>query len=333
MATSTDSGIYSVLDDERINGRSEFFQAYGMGIEGSWASTMYTGIDSSSEIENYNWLGTAPKMSEWVSEFKYSQVPNYNATLRNRDWQSGLDVPKGDIRRDKTGQIRSLIAQLGDAAARHPEETYSDMLLTSETASGTDLYGKAWDGQAFFDTDHTYANSKFTTNQTNDLTATEVAGLNVATATAPTADEMADILVGMITHFWTLKDDQGRSINGGLRNYTVMAGTGPIAAAAAQAIGRETLTSGETNPVVGLRQMGIGSLNVVLNPELSSLTTKIFIMSPDGPLRPFIRQEEVGLELFEKNPGPDAKNVLVGTKATAGYGFARWQSAVIGTLS
>ena len=333
MATSTDSGIYSVLDDERINGASAFFQAYDNGIDGSWAGGVSTTVSSNSEIENYNWLGTAPSMSEWVSEFKYSQVPNYNATLRNRDWQSGLDIAKGDIRRDKTMQIRALISQLGESAAQHPEEIYSDMLLTSETASGTDLYGKAWDGQAFYDTDHSYANSKFTTNQTNDLTATEVAALNVGTATAPTADEMADILVGMITHFWTLKDDQGRAINGNLRNFTVMAGTGPIAAAAAQAIGRETLTSGESNPVLGLRQMGLGTLNVVLNPVLSSLTTKIFIMSPDGALRPFIKQEEVGLEVFEKDPGPDAKNVLVGAKSTTGYGFARWQSSVIGTLS
>lgn len=333
MASSTDSGIYSVLDDERINGRSEFFQAFSDGIDGSWASTVYTNIDSNSEIENYNWLGTAPAVSEWVSEFKYSQVPNYNATLRNRDWQSGLEIMKGDLRRDKTGQVQRLISQLGEAAAMHPEEIYSDMLLTSETASGTDLFTRAWDGQAFYDTDHTYANSNFTSNQTNDLTATEVPALNVAVPTNPTADEMAQILVGMITHFWTLKDDQGRPINNGLRNFTVMVGTGPLAAAASQAISRDQLSQGETNPIIGLQSMGIGNLNVVLNPRLSSLTTKIFIMSPDGPLRPFIRQEEVSLSLFEKDEGEDVKFIKVGSNSTHGYGFARWQSSVIGTLS
>lgn len=333
MAASTDSGIYSVLDDERINGRSEFFQAFDNGIAGSWASSMYTGVDSNSEIENYNWLGTAPKMAEWEGEFKYSEVPNYNATLRNRDWQSGLEIAKGDLRRDKTGQIQRLVAQLGEAASRHPEEIYSDMLLTSETASGTDLYGKAWDGQAFFDTDHSYANSKFTTNQTNDLTSSEVAGLNVATAAAPTADEMASALVGMITHFYTLKDDQARPINSGLRNFTVMVGTGALASAAAQAITRDNLTSGATNPVQGLNAMGVGNLNVILNPYLSSLTTKVFIMSGDGALRPFIRQEEVGLSVWEIMPQQDQKVIKVGTNSTHGYGFARWQSAVIGTLS
>lgn len=333
MATATDSGIYSVLDDERINGRSEFFQAYDNGIAGSWASSMYTPIDSNSEIENYNWLGTSPKVSEWVSEFKYSQVPNYNATLRNRDWQSGLEIGKGDLRRDKTGQVLRLISQLGDAASRHPEEIFSDMLLVSETASGDDLYTKAWDGQAFFDTDHSYANSNFTTDQTNDLTNSEVSALNVTTAASPTADEMAAILVGMVTHFYTLKDDQARPINGGLRNFTVMVGTGDLASAAAQAVSRDNLTSGATNPVVGLRSMGVGGLNVVLNPYLSSLTTKVFIMSGDGALRPFIRQEEVGLSVWEKMPEEDEKTIKVGTNSTHGYGFARWQSAVIGTLS
>lgn len=333
MATSTDSGIYSVLDDERINGRSALFQAYNDGIDGSWATSLYTEIDSDSEIENYNWLGTAPKMQEWGSEFKYSEVPNYNATLRNRDWQSGELVKKGDIRRDKTGQVRTLMGQLGSAAATHPEEVFSTMLVSSETAGGTDLYDQAWDGQAFFDTDHSYTGAEFTTNQTNDLTASEVAALNVSTATAPTADEMASVIVGMVTHFYTLKDDRARPINANLRNFTIMAGTGPIAAAAAQAVTRDNLTSGATNPVQGLNAMGVGGINVILNPRLSALTTKVFIFSGDGALRPFIYQDEVGLNVWEIDPGQDQKYIKVGANKTGGFGFARWQSALIGTLS
>lgn len=330
---ATDSGVYSVLDDERINGRSEFFKAMSDSVAGDWTPDVVSTIQSTSEIENYNWLGTSPKMALWEGGAPYGERPNFSATLQNKDYFAGEQIAKGDIRRDKTGQVRNIIAGLGESVALWPVEEVTSLISNSETASGTDLSGKAWDGQAFFDTDHTYAGAEFSSNQSNDITTTEVAALNVATATAPTADEMADVLTGMVTYMYTLKDDRGRPINGGLSAFTLVVGTGPLAAAAMSAIGLESLTSGASNPLRGMLGQTGGSISVKLDPRLSSKTTKLYLFGRGMRSTPFIYQDEVGLQLFERDPGEDQKYVYVGAKRTGRYGFGQWQKALLGTLS
>jgi len=323
-------GIYSVLDDERINARADFFAGLGMGIDGSWAPRVGSIIGSNSEIENYNWIGTAPQMSVWEGEALLQELPNYEATLKNIEYISGLRVQKADIRRDKTGQIRQRIGDLGKRTGTHWETLVSTLILGGETATGTDLRGKAFDGKSFFATDHTYANSNFTTSQSNDLSS---GVYNISTATAPTAVEAAAILVDMVGNFWTLKDDQGEPINGDARSFLVMVGTNALHAPLRQAISAENLSSGESNQVRGLVSDAGVSLNVVLNPRLSANTTKVYMFRTDAPLGPFILQDEVGVNVAEEDPGMLSKHINVAATATRSAGYGLWQNALLATLS
>jgi phage major head subunit gpT-like protein len=323
------SGVHSVLDDERINGRSDFFAGLGAGIDGSWATSVGTLVPSNSETENYNWLGTVPQLSVWEGEALLQELPNYSALLSNVEFISALGVNKNDIRRDKTGMIRTRMSGLGRRAATHWEKLLSDLVLASETASGTDISGKAYDGQAFFDTDHSYVGSKFTTNQSNDLSA----GVwDVATATAPTAEEAAECVLDMVGNFYALKDDQGEPINGDAMNFLLMVGTVPLYTAFKQAVGLQSLASGQTNPVTGLTGSGI-SIDVRLNPRLSAKATQVYGFRTDGDIKPFILQDEVGLSVEEEDPGITSKEVIVAAKATRAAGFGLWQGAMLGTLS
>ncbi len=317
-------GIYSVLDDERINARADFFNALGERVDGSWATTVGTIIPSDSEIENYNWLGTAPKMQEWRGPLLASELPNYSATLKNVEYASGLDIQKADVRRDKTGQIRRRVAGLGEATGAHWEELVDQLIIGSETASGTDLSGKPFDGQAFFDTDHSYTGSNYTTNQSNDLSS---GVYDVATATAPTTEEAADILNDLVGSFYALKDDQGRGINGNVSSWLVMVGTVALWAPLNRAATADNLAGGETNPVRNF------NINVVLNPALSAKTTKVYCFATGQPLGSFILQDEVAVDVMEEDPGKRSKVLEVTATATRSAGYGLWQKAMLATLS
>lgn len=322
-------GIYSVLDDERINARADFFAGLGEGVDGSWASMVGTIVPSDSATENYNWLGTVPQLSVWEGEALLQQLPNYSATLTNQEYIAALGIGKKDIDRDKTGQIRTRVAGLGRRAAKHWESLVSTLIINSETASGTDISGKAYDGQAFFDTDHSYTGSNFTTNQSNDLSG----GVwNVATATAPTADEAAACVLDMVGGFYALKDDQGEPINGDARSFQIQVGTVALWSPFSQAVGLQNLASGASNPVAGLTSRGI-SIEVVLNPRLSAKTTKVYGFRTDGDIKPFILQDEDPVTVEEEDPGITSKEIVVASKATRAAGYGLWQGAMLGTLS
>jgi len=335
MSASNGSGVYSVLDDERINGRADFFEGLGLGIAESYATRFGSVITSNSEAEDYRWIGSAPGMSVWEGEALFEQLPNYAAILRNKQYQSGLRVQKKDIDRDKTGQIRRRIASLGQEASRHWEELIVDLISNGETASGADsgdlkdISGKAYDGQAFFDTDHSYTGSNFTTNQSNDLSA---GVYNVATATAPTADEAAKVVLDLVGNFYSLKNDQGKPINGNVRSFEIVVGTTPLYTAFTQAVGLQNLTSGATNPVTALQGQGL-TINVLYEPRLSAKTTKVYCIATGGGLNPFILQDEDPIDVMEEDPGMKYQYIEVMAKASRAAGYGLWQRAAVGTLS
>lgn len=335
MAASNGSGVYAVLDDERINGRADFFENLGQGISESYATRFGTVVASNSESEDYRWIGSAPGMDVWEGEALFQQLPNYAAILRNKMYQSGLRIQKKDIDRDKTGQIRRRIADLGVEAGRHWEELTVDLIDAGETASGADsgdlkdISGKAYDGQAFYDTDHSYVGSNFTTNQSNDLSA----GVwNVATATAPTADEAAQCVLDMVGSFYGLKNDQGKPINGTLRSFEIVVGTTTLYSAFTQAVGLQNLTSGATNPVTALSSQGL-TINVLYEPRLSAKTTKVYGFALGGGINSFVLQDEDPIDVMEEDPGMKFQYIEVMAKASRAAGYGLWQRAMVGTLS
>lgn len=335
MSASTGAGVYRVLDDERINGRADFFAGLGDGISESYATRFGSVISSNSEAEDYRWLGSAPGMNVWEGEALFEQLPNYAAILRNKQYQSGLRIQKKDIDRDKTGQIRNRITTLGREAAKHWEELLVDLISNGETAAGADsgdlkdISGKAYDGQAFFDTDHSYVGSNFTTDQSNDLSG----GVwDTASATAPTADEAAKCVLDMVGSFYGLKSDQGKPINGSLRSFEIVVGTTPLYSAFLQAVGLQNLASGATNPVQALNGQGL-SIAVTYEPRLSAKTTKVYGFAMGGNINPFILQDEDPISIGEEDPGMKYQYIEVMAKASRAAGYGLWQRAMVGTLS
>lgn len=320
-------GQFSVFDDRNVIG--SFRKAYTDGIDGSWAPNLVQRIDTDKETETYRWLGAAPPLREWRGYRLYQPLGRYTMSITNVKYEASLRFDLDDLRRTfKSGnQIPTVLAEMAAKAARHPELLLSNLVIDGDTTTS----GLAYDGQQFFDTDHSEGNSG---TQKNDLTATEVPAADVTTTTAPTATEWANTLIQTIGYMYGLKDDQGDPINGDARNFVVMVGTSSLYAGLVQAIGLNSLASGADNP---LRAMSGINITPIFNPRRSAATAEFDIFRTDGNVKPFIHQVEVPLTTSMVGAGSNTEFEedahKFGIKLVEGAGYGYWQHAAEVTFS
>jgi hypothetical protein len=168
------------------------------------------------------------------------------------------------------------------------------------------------------------------------VTSTEVTALDVTTATAPTPDEAAKVLQGMVGHFMTFTNDQGHlaeqprpELPGDGRHRQPV---GPVRHGHQPAVPDER---GE-QPDHGLKSMGY-NFDVVLNPNLTTATDKVYLFRTDAKLNPFILQEETAPKVTVIGAGSEEefknRRHLFGTERIANAGYGLWQYAMKGTLS
>src|SRR3972149_253695 len=169
----------------------KFFAALEAAAGASWVRRIAMMMNSDQESETYKWLGMVPALREWIGGRQAKGFRENGVTIINKTWESTLEILVDWIRRDKTGQIAVRIAELAKRAVEHDAK-----LLSTIIANGTgSTNGLCYDGQYFFDDDHSEGDSG---TQKNLLTATEVPTLNVTTAAAPTPAEAAKALLGVI---------------------------------------------------------------------------------------------------------------------------------------
>lgn len=104
-------------------------------------------VPSSSRDETYGWLGQFPALREWVGPRHIKNLVASSFTLTNKKFESTVSVKRDDFSDDKLGLFKPFFAEMGNAAARHPDELLFGLLKSGFTANG-------YDGQFFFDTDH-----------------------------------------------------------------------------------------------------------------------------------------------------------------------------------
>lgn len=104
-------------------------------------------IMSSASEETYGWLGQFPQMREWLGERLINQLSENAFTIRNKKFESTVEVRRQDIEDDRYGIYKPMFAEMGRAARQHPDRLMFDLLASGFTSLG-------YDGQAFFDADH-----------------------------------------------------------------------------------------------------------------------------------------------------------------------------------
>jgi len=210
-------------------------------------------------------------MVEQTGEKKFSKLRKTPWTVRNKNYQGGISIPKKDILYDKTGQVRMRVNELATRATSHWWSLVAPLLVNGESTA-------CYDGQFFFDTDHSEGASG---TQDNDITS------NIVTTTAPTATEMIDSILAVVQQMLGFKDDQGEYVNENMTEFLVLTHTsimGPVL----RALSQSNVSGGDTNV---LMQQDKFRLRMHASPRFSTWTDRFAVFATQGDQKPVILQQ------------------------------------------
>lgn len=104
-------------------------------------------VPSTTGTESYAWIGEFTRLREWVGERQVNRMKLHDYSLKNKKYEGTEGIPSEYIEDDTYGVLSSKFADMGYAAATHPDE-----MLFALLAAGFET--SCYDGQNFFDTDH-----------------------------------------------------------------------------------------------------------------------------------------------------------------------------------
>ena len=308
----------SVVVDTGLSSRAvigRFYRRLEEYAQSAWWTRLAMHFASSQESETYRWLGMVPQVREWLGGRRVRPLRAQGVTLVNKTWESTIRVDADEQRRDKTGQIMVRINELARRVATHPNKLLTTLLSGGEAAA-------CYDGQYFFDTDHSEGDSG---TQSNSISA------GATTPTTPTDREMYEAIVKGIAQIMAVTDDQGEPMNEAARQFLVMVPM-PFLSSTLVALSGKVVDA-TTNPLASGEPFNV---TWVANPRLA-WTTKFALFRTDGSTRPFIFQEELPVQVQVLAEGSELEvnenQHQYGVKAIheAGYGF--WQDACLVTFS
>lgn len=297
----------------------EFYNTLEQNTGAIWVPGVSAMFQSNQESETYKWLGMAPAMREWVGGRHAKGFRENGITIANKTFEATLEVLVDELRRDKTGQIMVRVRELAERTNAHWAKLLSSLIIAAEA-------GVCYDGQYFFDTDHSEGDSG---SQSNDIES------NVSTTTAPTAAEMETAILKSVEQILGLKDDQGEPMNEDATKFLVMVPV-PFMAATAAALKNPVIVDGSGSRTNTITNLGGFQFELAVNPRLT-WTTKFATFRTDGQTKPFIRQEEEGVTVSAIAEGSELEfkenKHEYGVKAVRNVGYGYWQHACLTTLT
>lgn len=290
-----------------------------------WVPGTALTVPSNQESETYKWLGMSPAMREWVGGRSAKGFRVDGITITNKTYEATLKISLDDMRRDKTGQIMARVGELAERAALHPTSLLSDLIIAAESAT-------CYDGQFFFDTDHSEGSSGTQDNDlVFDISDSTPSGYG-GTSTAPTPLTIQRAILQAVSAMMGFKDDQGQPMNETAQEFAVMVPPSfmsPLMLATTSS----TLGNIEDNPLAN----GRAGFRVVpyVNPRLN-WTTKLAVFRTDGRVKPFIFQEEQGTQIDAVAEGSELefnqREHHYGVTRICNVGYGYWQHACLVTL-
>ena len=314
---------YSALSSRAIQGM--YFARLEANPGMAWVNALANIFPSDQSGETYNFLGQSPKFREWIGGRQAKGMRSNGFTVLNKHFEATLEISKKDLRRDKTGQILARVQEFADKSATHWASMLSTLLLNGPTTV-------CYDGQYYFDTDHSEGDSGSQSNKIDVDISTLPAAVH-GVVTAPSVEEMQQAMLGGIAQILSYKDDQGEPMNEDAKSFTVQVPIGLYLTAltAVSTIATAALAQNfNPNMMAGL------SVNVVMNPRLT-WTDKFSVHRTDSPIKGLICQQEQGVELKVKAEGSefefdnDAWQLGLDTWRNLGYGY--WQRACLVTMT
>jgi phage major head subunit gpT-like protein len=129
-----------------------FYNELSQNLGQTWIPDVSMQFDSNQESETYKWLGMAPAMREWIGGRNAKGFRENGITIVNKSYESTMEVLVDEIRRDKTGQVMLRVAEQARRANSHWASLLTALIVAGES-------GVCYDGQYFFDDDHSEGDS------------------------------------------------------------------------------------------------------------------------------------------------------------------------------
>jgi phage major head subunit gpT-like protein len=257
-----------------------------------------TVVPSTTQTENYGWLGSLPAMREWVDERVPRGLLSHDFTIVNKDWEVTVAVDRNVIEDDQYGQLKMRIQAMAEEARRHVDQLVFELLAAGFAQS-------CYDGKYFFAANHSEGQSGSQSNKGNTA-------LTAAAYGAARAAMMA------------FKDDQGKIL--GVVPDTL------VVPPALEVPARQILNS-DFYPESGYEHVGNpwkGSARLIVSPYLAD-ANDWFLLCTARAVRPVILQmrRDVNFQALEgdSEAGFMRKRFLYGADARYNVGYGPWQFA------
>jgi len=265
-------------------------------------------------------------MREWIGGRNAKGLRESTFAITNKHYEATLDILKRNLRRAKSGQAMVRIQELALRSNSHWASLLSTLI---QAGASTDCY----DGQRFFDTDHSEGDSG---SQSNSISV-DISELPVdinGITTAPSVGELQLSIMKGIQAICGFKDDQGEPMNEGARSFLVLVPMTlwlpAVTAVATPAQVAETQTA-----MQGIKQQGF---SIRVEPDArSSWTASFAVFRIDSAIKSFIRQEEQEVQLAMKWLDSeycfDNDAVQVGIDSWRNVGYGYWQNSCLVTMT
>ena len=272
-----------------------------------------TVIPSKGVNEQYGFLGAVPGIREWLGDRIFKSLGAAQFTIANKEWESSLAILKNDIDDDRLGMYGPVLQNMAVEAAFHPDELLFDLIQAGGATA-------CFDGQYFFDTDHSWGSSG---TQSNALTAT------VASTSAPTEAEFRTAYHAARAAMLGFKRDNGKLFHRPTvepLTDLVLLIPSAMEEVAHKALMKTLVSAGETNIILDRPQ-------IITVPYFTS-GIKFWLVRTGQPLQPFVFQARRPLARQMKGMDDrEFKDVKFMTDARYNMGYLAWWNAVQTTLS
>lgn len=285
--------------------------------------TLCTTVQSNGADEKYAWLGAMPGMQEWLGPRAFTQLRAAGFTLANKLFESSLEIERTVFDDDRLGLIRPAITNLADEAMYHPDE------LLCANAMNLGASSECFDGQYFFDTDHSWGDSG---TQSNALTH------NATDHTAVTSAECRAAVEAAVVAMLGFKNDRGKPFirpRVGKLNDLVVTCPLSMYAAMAKAFEQQVVVEGgagvsnftiERPQIVCVQYMGASYTN--------GSDVKFHLYYTGGRLKPYVFQARQPLRFQLKGSDDiEFRSLKAMTEARYNIGYLAWWCAVQTTFN
>ena len=124
----------------------------GLGMANPLAERVATTVPSNTGTEEYGWLGRMAGVREWVGDRQVNNITSSGYTIKNKDYENTIAVPRNDILDDNLGLYGPLFQEFGMTAAAHKEQLVWPMLDNG-------FANLCFDGQPYFSANHPIINA------------------------------------------------------------------------------------------------------------------------------------------------------------------------------